>query len=217
MTEFPELLMNPMMLQHRDRFNRYPFNGYQLISLPLSIGLSVILWGCNAATSTPPQPTPSSTPVPTSAPIAVPIAQSPSQSTPQVIPFTQQATINQNIFKIAVAASPLQQQIGLMNRTQLPDDEGMLFPFTPARPVAFWMKNTLIALDMLYIRNGIIREIKPNVPPCKADPCPTYPSAQLIDQVLELRGGLAEQLGIKVGDRVILNPLPSLNPALPKL
>ncbi|MFM2431698.1 MAG: hypothetical protein RLZZ511_2911 [Cyanobacteriota bacterium] len=169
----------------------------QLISLALSLCTSAILLGCTSATSTPPAP------VPTAAPIAV----TPTQSAPQSIPFTQQATINQARIKIAVAASPLQQQIGLMNRTHLPDDEGMLFPFTPARPVAFWMKNTLIPLDMLYIRDRVIREIKPNVPPCKADPCPSYPSEQLIDNVLELRGGLAEKLGIKVGDRVTLAPL----------
>lgn len=90
-----------------------------------------------------------------------------------------------------------------MNRTSLASDRGMLFPFNPPRPAQFWMKNTLIPLDMLFLRNGVIKSIAKNVPPCKADPCPTYGSPnEEIDQVIELRGGSALQLGLKVGDRV---------------
>jgi hypothetical protein len=125
----------------------------------------------------------------------------------QTLPLTLRAVINQQSFKLAVASTPQQQQMGLMFRTVLPDDEGMLFPFMPARRVGFWMKNTLIPLDMLYIRGGVIREIQHNVPPCKADPCPTYPSKGEIDQVIELRGGRAQELNIRVGDRVELSPM----------
>jgi uncharacterized protein len=121
---------------------------------------------------------------------------------PQQLPFTQTATIRDKTFKIAVAETEQQQQTGLMYRPNLPDDEGMVFTFQPARPVAFWMKNTLIALDMLYMKDGVIQEIQANVPPCKADPCPSYPSKGLIDQVIEIRGGLAAELGIQAGDRV---------------
>jgi uncharacterized protein len=162
-----------------------------VIVLLLPIGLALL--GCTTQVSSKPAPTPA--PIPTVTP------------TPQTLPFTQLATINQVKLKLAVAASPLQQQMGLMYRTALPDDEGMLFNFDPARPVAFWMKNTLMPLDMLYIRSGIVREIQANVPPCKADPCPSYPSKTTIDQVIEIRGGQAEKLGIKVGDRVVLTPI----------
>jgi uncharacterized protein len=163
--------------------------------LLLPIGL--VLLGCTTQVSS--KPAPIATPAPTPAPTVTP--------QPQTLPFTQLATINQVKLKLTVAATPLQQQMGLMYRTSLPDDEGMLFRFDPARPVAFWMKNTLIPLDMLYIRSGVVREIQANVPPCKADPCPSYPSKTTIDQVIEIRGGLAEQLGIKVGDRVVLTPI----------
>jgi uncharacterized protein len=165
-----------------------------LLAMALLVPISIVLLGCTAVSSKP-----SATPAPT--PTPSPTAQA------QTLPLTLLATINQTTIKLAVAETPLQQQMGLMYRTSLPDDEGMLFKFEPARPVAFWMKQTLIPLDMLYIRSGVIREIQANVPPCKADPCPTYPSTTTIDQVIEIRGGLAAKLGIQVGDRVTLKPI----------
>lgn len=194
-------------------------NDYLGINLGIILGgclLSYLLLGCrnNSPTIGPTQ----SSMLPTdSSPIAV--TQSPPNSTanplftalslkqPQQLPLTLTATIGDKTFQLAVAQTPEQQQIGLMFRTRLPDNEGMLFPFDPPRPVGFWMKNTLIALDMLYLRNGVIQEIKANVPPCEKDPCPTYPSRAEIDQVIEIRGGLAKELGIKSGDRVTLAPL----------
>ncbi len=162
--------------------------------MPLSIGLlSCTMAPAKQATA------PKSSPPPA-------ISTSATQSF-QTLPLTLLATINQTQFKLAVAATPQQQQIGLMFRPALPDDEGMLFPFQPARRVGFWMKNTLIPLDMLYIREGIIREIQHNVPPCQADPCPSYPSKGEIDQVIELRGGRSKELNIQVGDRVYLTPI----------
>jgi uncharacterized protein len=130
-------------------------------------------------------------------------AKKPIVNQPQNIPFTLNAQVNTKTWKVAVAETPEQQQMGLMFRTALPDDEAMLFPFNPPRPVAFWMKQTLIPLDMLYISQGVIQEIKSQVPPCQKDPCPSYPSKSMtIDQVVEIRGGLAQELGIKSGDRI---------------
>jgi uncharacterized protein len=160
----------------------------------LLVPMSIALLGCTAVSS-------KSTATPTPPPTPSPIAQA------QTLPLTLLATINQTSIKLAVAETPQQQQMGLMYRMSLPDNEGMLFQFEPARPVAFWMKQTLIPLDMLYLRSGVIQEIQANVPPCTADPCPTYPSTTLIDQVIEIRGGLAAKLGIKVGDRVTLTPI----------
>jgi uncharacterized protein len=126
----------------------------------------------------------------------------------QKINFTLDAKVKDKTWKVAVAATPEQQQMGLMFRTVLPDDEAMLFPFDPPRPVAFWMKNTLIPLDMLYIAQGVIQEIKSQVPPCQKDPCPSYPSKSMtIDQVVEIRGGLAQELGLKSGDRITFTPI----------
>jgi hypothetical protein len=115
--------------------------------------------------------------------------------------------VGEAIIQLEVAETPQQQQIGLMNRTQLADDRGMLFPFDPPRPVAFWMKNTLIPLDMVFVRNNQVAYVARNVPPCKADPCSTYGTPVEIDQVIELRGGRAAELGIKPGDRLVVQPI----------
>jgi hypothetical protein len=66
------------------------------------------------------------------------------------------------------------------------------------------MKNTKIPLDMVFLRDGQVRMLKANVPPCTTNPCPTYgPGSEVpIDQVIELRAGRAAQLGLKTGDRV---------------
>jgi uncharacterized protein len=175
---------------------RQPIVGFSLVCL------SLMLLGCTSTpvSSNPVNPSPSVDPLFT-ANRPSPLGQ------PQRLPFTLSATINGKTFKITVAQTPEEQQMGLMFRTSLPDDEGMLFPFEPPRPVGFWMKNTLIALDMLYIRNEVIQEIKANVPPCKKDPCPSYPSKGEIDQVIEIRGGLAQELGIKPGDRITLTAI----------
>jgi len=83
----------------------------------------------------------------------------------------------------------------------------MVFPFSPARPVSFWMKNVRITLDMVFLQHGQVQAVAANVPPCKEDPCPVYGPAVPIDQVIELRGGRAQELGIHVGDRLLVQPL----------
>jgi uncharacterized membrane protein (UPF0127 family) len=103
---------------------------------------------------------------------------------------------------LEVAETPEQQELGLMYRTALPDDRGMLFPFSPPRPVTFWMKNTPVALDMVFLLKGVVKYIAASTPPCKFDPCPTYGTNTPIDQVIELRAGRADQLGLKVGDHL---------------
>jgi uncharacterized membrane protein (UPF0127 family) len=95
-----------------------------------------------------------------------------------------------------------QQAMGLMYRTSLPDDRGMLFDFKPARLVNFWMKNCKISLDMIFLRDGVVEAIELSAPPCTADPCPTYGPDTAVDRVIELRGGRAAELGVKVGDRI---------------
>jgi len=89
-----------------------------------------------------------------------------------------------------------------MYRDELPADRGMLFPFNPPLQVGFWMKNVRIPLDMIFMARGEVKWIARNVPPCKADPCPTYGPSMPIDQVIELRGGRAAELGLKEGDRI---------------
>ena len=73
-------------------------------------------------------------------------------------------------------------------------------PYSP-RLVSFWMKNCFISLDLIFIRNGVIRAIIFDVPPCTIEFCSTYGPDMPIDAVIELRAGRAVELGLKVGDR----------------
>jgi hypothetical protein len=103
-------------------------------------------------------------------------------------------------FTVEIARSESEQAYGLMNRTALGDSEGMLFPFSPPKPASFWMKNTLIPLDIIFIRDdGTIARIEANTVPLSEDP---VPSGEPIVLVLELAGGRAAELGIAEGDKV---------------
>ncbi|MBE9239891.1 DUF192 domain-containing protein [Synechocystis salina] len=136
---------------------------------------------------------------------------SPSYSRSPVVeslPLTAQVTIGSETILLEVATTPTQQAQGLMFRTELAGDRGMLFTFPEPRIARFWMKNTLIPLDMIFLRDGQIKQIIPNVPPCKADPCPNYgPLGQEVNQVLELKAGRAQELGLEVNQVLEFLPL----------
>lgn len=128
----------------------------------------------------------------------------------QMLPITAKAMIGDREIQLEVAITPEQQALGLMFRTFLPDDRGMLFVFDRPELVGFWMKNCKIPLDMIFMRDGVVRYIQVNAPPCEADPCPTYgPTDVMVDKVIELRGGLTEELGLQLGDRISVNFLES--------
>lgn len=117
------------------------------------------------------------------------------------------AEIAANKIKLEVAQTKEQIERGLMFRSSLPEDQGMVFLFHPARKTSFWMFNCKISLDMLFIRDGKIIKICSEVPPCKSlNPrdCPTYPADGDIEvsEVLELNSGYCQRHGIKEGDSV---------------
>lgn len=117
------------------------------------------------------------------------------------------AKIGDNVVKLEVAATEAEIQRGLMFRTSLADDAGMVFLFRPPRPVNFWMYNCLIHLDMLFVKDGKIIKIFENVPPCKSKDyhdCPTYPAGDgiLVSEVIEVKGGYAKEHNVKEGDAV---------------
>jgi hypothetical protein len=119
-----------------------------------------------------------------------------------MLPITAQAVMRGQTIQLEVARTPREQAMGLMYRPVLPDDRGMLFPFETPRPARFWMKNTPQPLDMVFLLNGEVKAIAPDAPPCTADPCPNYGTNAFVNQVIELRGGRAAELGLQVGDRV---------------
>lgn len=120
----------------------------------------------------------------------------------QLLPISVNTIVGDSAIGLEVAKTPQEQATGLMFRTELPDDRGMFFPIEPARNVRFWMKNVLIELDMVFLREGVVQAIIPNVPPCLSETCPNYGPDVPVDGVIELRGGRAAQLGLKVGDRI---------------
>jgi uncharacterized protein len=122
----------------------------------------------------------------------------------QKLPVSAQLAIGGQKIGLEVARTPNEQSTGLMYRTDLAKDRGMLFVFNPPQPARFWMKNTLIPLDMIFMSNGVVKYIGTNIPPCKTESCPTYGAATKIDidGVLELRAGRAKELNLKVGDRL---------------
>ncbi|MEG4634062.1 DUF192 domain-containing protein [Microcoleus sp. AR_TQ3_B6] len=120
----------------------------------------------------------------------------------QLLPISVNTILGDRALGLEVAKTPQEQATGLMFRTELPDDRGMFFPIEPARNVRFWMKNVLIELDMVFLREGVVQAIIPNVPPCLSETCPNYGPDIPVDGVIELRGGRAVQLGLKVGDRI---------------
>ena len=103
-------------------------------------------------------------------------------------------------FVVEVARSPAEQQRGMMFRQSLAPDRGMIFPYAPPASVAFWMKDTLIPLDMLFVRaDGTIARIEANAVPLSEEP---VPAGEPIGAVLEIAGGRAAELGIAAGDKV---------------
>ena len=102
-----------------------------------------------------------------------------------------------------LAVSDEERQRGLMFREQLRVDQGMLFVFEEESKYAFWMKNTLIPLDMIWIdKDRRIVHIRRNVPPCKDDPCPSYGPDRPGLFVLELVAGASDRFGLKLFDRL---------------
>jgi uncharacterized membrane protein (UPF0127 family) len=102
-----------------------------------------------------------------------------------------------------VASTEDEREHGLMFRTSLPELDGMLFVFEAPGLHAFWMKNTLIPLDMLWLdRDGKVVSLAESVPPCKTAECPTYPPRAPASYVLEVNAGFAKKHQVRVGDTV---------------
>lgn len=116
-------------------------------------------------------------------------------------PATRHVSLEGQRFTVELATTSAQWERGLMFRTHLAADHGMLFIYPDAQVRNYWMKNTLIPLDILFFdAQRRLINVSADTPPCKADPCPIYPSAAPAEYVLELNSGAARKLGIKAGD-----------------
>lgn len=117
-----------------------------------------------------------------------------------VIPLTITQNGKTHRFKVEVARTPEQQSQGLMFRTQMAPDEGMIFPTATPQFRSFWMRNTVMSLDLLFIgADGLVSNIAANATPYSEA---SIPSDGPVVAVLELTGGRAAELGIMPGARV---------------
>ena len=116
----------------------------------------------------------------------------------QVVPLTIATAIGRHTFRVEVARSGEEQARGLMFRTAMGANEGMIFPMEPARQASFWMKNTVMPLDLVFIGpDKRIESIAANAVPYSLSP---ISSKGNVSAVLELNGGRAAQLGLAPGD-----------------
>ena len=136
---------------------------------------------------------------------ATPSVTASTATTGATIPVTVTSTNGTHVFDVEVARTPADQEKGLMYRTDLTPDGGMIFTPYPAdggppRMASFWMKNTPTALDILFIRpDGTIATIAENTVPFSESP---VASGEPVNAVLEIVGGRAAELGIAEGDTV---------------
>jgi len=111
-------------------------------------------------------------------------------------------------FKVKIAQSSLQREKGLMYRKSLPKNEGMLFIFPKEDYHSFWMKNTFISLDIIWLdKNGEVVFISKNNKPCLNESCPIIKPTAKAKYVLEINSGLVDQLNLRVGEKAQINYL----------
>ncbi len=116
------------------------------------------------------------------------------------VPLSIASANGRHDFKVEVARTPEQQERGLMFRSNLAPDAGMIFPMEPPRSASFWMKNTVIPLDLIFIRpDGSIARIAADAVPYSLSP---IDSGEPVSAVLEIAGGRAAALGIAEDDKV---------------
>jgi uncharacterized membrane protein (UPF0127 family) len=116
------------------------------------------------------------------------------------VPLTISSKSGVHHFTVEVAATAAEQERGLMFRNSLGPDRGMIFPYEPAQEVAFWMKNTLIPLDMIFIgADGVVKNFHVNARPLDTT---SIPSEFPVRFVLEIPGGRSQEIGLAIGDKM---------------
>lgn len=99
------------------------------------------------------------------------------------------------------------KSIGLMGRNSLAVDTGMVFLYTSYEEESFWMKNTNIPLDIIFLRDGSVVKVYKKLKPCTKDICKTYPSKGLVNQVIEVNAGFCSEHKIKKGSTIWVQEL----------
>jgi len=150
----------------------------------IAVALAGLLGGCRADPGT----------------VAAQASSISSQQGLERVPLRVRTTSQTHDFQVEVAATEEQQATGLMFIQSLAPDKGMVFPFVPPRPASFWMKHTIIPLDMIFVREDCsIARIAVNTVPQSLEPVGTE---EYVAAVLEIAGGRSVELGINEGDCV---------------
>jgi uncharacterized membrane protein (UPF0127 family) len=111
--------------------------------------------------------------------------------------------------RLELAVTDEERQLGLMFRDVLPADHGMLFIFQTDAALDFWMKNTFIPLDLVWVSStGEVVDVRADVQPCRSDPCPSYESRKPARAVLEVNAGFAAAHGVRVGAQLTFHDVP---------
>ncbi len=126
------------------------------------------------------------------------------QQKPQPLSIGARIQVAGQIIYLEVPQTAEQQIKGLMYRTVIPRNRGILFEFTPAQLVQLSMQNILIPLDMIFLKDEQIKLINIAVPPCNDNICLTYRSDTAVDQVIQLGGTRTLELGLKIGDTLTI-------------
>lgn len=123
---------------------------------------------------------------------------------------SDQVCFKNDCFKVSIAKTQEELRKGLQGTIFLEPQEGMLFLLPAMRRQSFWMKDTLIPLDMIWLDYKYdVVDIAENVSPCLKDPCPVYAPRQEALYVLEINGASVRHLGIKIGDRAVFKLRPN--------
>ena len=119
---------------------------------------------------------------------------------------TTRACFEDNCFDVELALKPKEQRRGLMFREHLDLNKGMLFVFEEEGKHPFWMKNTLIPLDIIWInKNKEVVFISENTQPCKESSCFSIKPSENAKYVLEINGGISKKIGLIIGDKIDLD------------
>lgn len=132
--------------------------------------------------------------------LAIPAAAACPNAGLATVPVTLVTDKGRHAYKIEVAATPAEQQCGLMYRKAMPRKTGMMFPFEPARRATFWMENTPLALDLVFVAPDDTVLTVASGKPYSRD---IIDSQGVAAAVIELNAGEAKRIGLQPGDRII--------------
>lgn len=117
-------------------------------------------------------------------------------------PVLAELTLRDKTFIVEIADTPAKKERGLGKRDALAADHGMYFPFPSANRWIFWMKDMRFPIDILWIKDGVVVDIDASVPVPVGEELETYSPVDPADAVLELNAGVAEELGVMIGDAI---------------